>query len=664
MKRLLLFLLIALPLSAQINGPHRKIFSVSVTPITLDASCTGHGTTQTVSCSAAMTVTAGDTITCEGFVTTFSTEDAYITDPINGVYDTVYGNINGANANNWVISASFANSASGSITPNMNATNGGASEGLACQAWKGTPTSDVVDGLATISQATSAANPTAGTAVAPANASEVIICALDRSSAATTTAGTGFTPSGTLTAVTQSFSHYFQYMIQTTATAENCPFTSASVNYVDTQFAVENASNPAGYRPITGMFGFSASSQTNGATITTTILNTQNSGSAWSTHGNTTAAPWTNLGTGPTWDTSVNPTGTGRIIAQGFPHTFGDAGGSIFFSGTLGSGGASDFSFSDRSGNQGQSAWLSYFFRAGSSGVTNTTVCDMTQLGSGATTGTLTEQAHYDTTNHLQVYMEDANSGTGPLLTGLSLDTDYWLQAHLASVNERYHQIIVYSKSGSTWSQVGSTNYDVLCSSTSQTFCATPTFSGSGTGTATSGSTSLTITSATGTPAVGNVVYPTTGIAYLTAVEAISGTCSSTCTITLSQNTTAIVSGTVNFVAKPTTLVAATNGTASAGSTALTIVVPSSGTPAIGDPIGSTDGSIEPGTYITAVSGTAVTMSQGAHSAVATGVTFWSPASAQTVTIGKWSSCSFTNPIWYSGLVWDPYGSWGAFAPN
>ena len=156
-----------------------------------------------------------------------------------------------------------------------------------------------------------------------------------------------------------------------------------------------------------------------------------------------------------------------------------------------------------------------------------------------------------------------------------------------------------------------------------------------------------------------------TGIPYLTAVEAISGTCSSSCTVTLSQNTTASISGTVTFVGKPTTLVAATNGTASAGSTALTVVVPGSGTIAVNDPVGSTDGSIQQGTYVAAVSGTSVTLSQPATSAVATGVTFWSPtASASSFTIGKWSSCSFTNPVWYSGVVWDPYGDWGAFAPN
>ncbi len=630
--------------------------------ITLDATCTGSGSAQTLACSSPMTVTAGDTITCEGFVTGFEAEQLWFNDMTNGIYDTVHSGINPASTTNWTAIGVIFNSAGGSITPQINNNSGTTrSMGLSCVAWKGTRTSGVLDPTPVLFNSANASNPTAGTAVAPLNANETVICQLVRSTAATTSAGTGFSPAGTLTAVTSSsYSNYFEYQIQTTATAVNCPYTSASQNYVDTQFALLNSSNPVGYRALMGMFGVPAGTKTNGASASLADLNTQAAGSLWSTHGNPTTAPWTQgTGSAVTYDTSVNPTGTGTIMTQGVGHAFGDAGASLHFPGANTTG---SYIFTDSTSNYGTPMYVSHFLRLGSAGASNGQLCDLTQISNGVTDPNLLIQASYTSGSGIQFRFEsDSGTGSSTQTAFHGADTDYWIQIHLAGVNERNHQLSIYTKSGGVWSVAETLNYDVLCGTLAVSNCTLPTPTATTTGTATSGSTALTVASGAGI-ANGNVVV-CVGVPYLTVVASGGGTIS----LTISQNTTSSLSATnCNFYNKPTTLVAATNGTATSGSTALTIVAPGTGTPAVGNAVGSTDGNIVQGTIVTAVSGTSITLSQPTIGAESSGgVTFWTVSnSGNVIQFGKWSSCSFAGDVWYSGLTFDPYGTWGAFAPN
>jgi len=665
MRAIAFWLMAGIVLHAQISGPHRKIFSASVTPISVEATCSGTGSTQTVACSSAMTVTAGDTIECAGSTQEGDPMTLYFNDPVNGkTYDNIWGGLESNVADTWVATAVFQNSAGGSITPYVNNWEGPNVLSIKCRALKGTRTTLVLDTGAvnqTKQQTTAATNPTSGTAAAPTNNNEIVLGAMVRAATATVSDASPWTPGSTITAVGGTYPIYDHYSIQTTAATANSPMTASSSKYVDTQFAVLNASNPAGTRGVTGFYGVPAIAKTNGNSATAADLN----GTTTTLATINANATWVLSGTAGTYDTSVAPFGTGPIMAQGINHTFGDAATSIQMSGAQT---ANYYTWTAELADTGAPAWFSSFFRVGSSGTSSGQSCDSFEMETyGATEDAFFVQALYDTTNGLQLFMEPAEGGHSPLIQGLSLGTDYRLQIHTAGSGERYHQLIVQSKSGSTWSVAQTMNLDVLCTVGGPIACTTPPVVGSGTGSASSGSTSLTITSGSGTIAAGQVVVPQTGIPYLTAVESISGTCSSSCTITLSQPTTGVISGTVAFTTKPARLVAATNGTVSAGSTAVTIVVPGNGTIAVGNNVGGPG--IMDGTYVTAVSGTSLTLSHGASSAITNGgLWFWTGASGGAnfiaVHFGKWSTCNIGGSEWFSGMHFDPLGAWGAYAPN
>ena len=205
-----------------------------------------------------------------------------------------------------------------------------------------------------------------------------------------------------------------------------------------------------------------------------------------------------------TYDTAVNPTGTLGILVQGVAHTFGDAGSSLLATGATTT---ATYQTKDIWDNYGTPMYLSAFYRMASSGATNTTVCDMLSQSGGVTDTQIILQVQYNTTGgaHYGFVMEPAESGSSAVSSvHLSLDTDYWIQLHIAGVNERYHQLLIYSKSG-TWSLLNTLNYDHLCTNGSHALCTTPTAQATPTGTASSGSTALTVSSGTGI-ATGQVV--------------------------------------------------------------------------------------------------------------------------------------------------------------
>lgn len=639
--------------------------------ITVDASCNGNnqtpGSSFAFGCSSPMTVTAGDTIECVGSGTNFGAMSAFFTDNLNGTYDTIEQLPHPNSANAGVIVGVFQNSSGGSITPQMENWEP-QNINLYCRALKNTRTSLVVDGGSvnqTNSQSSAAANPTSGAAAAPTNNSEYVGCDMARPSVATVTGGTGFSPGGTLTGVPSTGSNYplyDQYDVQTTATAVNCPYTASSAEYVDSQFALLNASNPAGYRAFTGMFGAPAIAKTNGATVTLADLN----GATTTLATIPKHAGWT-LGEGSlsavTYTTAIAPTGTGKILLQGVGHTFGDAGTSIQFAGSINSGNANvtDLLWTGYGTNLGQEEWLGWFARVGSSGLLTATECDELEMDNTVTEATIDLQVVYSTANQLYFFFEYSIEGTSTynFMTALATDTDYWFQVEAAGVNDRYHKFLVYTKSGSTWTLSQSFTADILCTPAGQGLgCQTPTPVASTTGTATSSSTALVV--ASGTSIVVGQIVVGTGIPWLTTVTAVAGT-----SVTLSQNTTAPLSSTaVGFYTPPSKLITATSGTASSGSTALTIVANTYGTIAENDPVGGAG--IQEGTVVQSVTGTAVTLSLPTSAAISagSGVSFWAiPGSAEFL-FGKYSSCSMASPITYSAWAFDPYNDWGAFAPN
>jgi len=125
------------------------------------------------------------------------------------------------------------------------------------------------------------------------------------------------------------------------------------------------------------------------------------------------------------------------------------------------------------------------------------------------------------------------------------------------------------------------------------------------------------------------------------------------------------VSGTVYFNTAPTTIVTATNGSASSGSTALTIVAPTYGSIVAGDPVGGAG--IAQGTLVAVVnSTTSITLTMPTTAAISSGsgISFWSITQPLGAGFGRYSTCLDTAIHTYSGLVYDPLNDWGAFAPN
>ena len=595
----------------------------------------------------------------------------YFNDITNGTYDNVEGIVHPGSSSAWVATAVFQNSAGGSITPQANNWEGPTAINMKCRSLKGTRTTLVLDpGSVNQTNSTTAANPTSGSAAAPGTPNNIVIGAMVRPSAATTTDAAPWTPGGTITEIGSGANHYLlydHYSIQTTATTANSPMTASSAAFIDTQFAVLNASNAAGTRALTGVFGVPAIAKTNAASATTADLNgatttlrtLHDDGTGWAL----------NQGSAQTYDTGVSPSGTGSIMLQGVNHTFGDAATSVKFTVATG---LTEYLWGGKGATMGQPMYLSAFMRIGSSGLTINSACDSLFLNSGVTDSSITLQAYYNSTDGIYFDVEPLESGSSAQFkpsSHIALDTDFRPMLHMAGTNEQNHQLIIQQKSGGVWSTTDTFNYPVLCEITGAALCDTAYLAAhaqaSGTGSASSGSTSMTVTSGSGTVTVGYVVTGT-GIAWPTTVNAVTnaGICTVSCVVTLSQNSSGAVSGTVTFNTRPTTIVSATNGTVTGGSTAMTIVAATFGTPAVGQPMGGAG--LAPGTYAAGVSGTSITLSQKAVSTMPSGagVTFWQAANALSFGFGRYSTCLDTAAHWYSGFVFDPFNDWGAFVPN
>ena len=302
-------------------------------------------------------------------------------------------------------------------------------------------TSTTCSGTATISTSISSGTPT--------NNNEAIICELIRATAATTTAGTGFTPSGTLTATAQTIALYDQYQIQTSATAQNCPYTSASAKYTNGQIALLNASNPQGAKALgPGVYRPPAAVQTNGATVTAAILNsTSGSLSTLAPPGDTGASWWTMSGSG-TFDTSVHPLGTLPLLVNGVYHVLGDAGTSVKIPSATTSSGP-EWNQQGMLDN-GTGAWYGQFVRIGTNEVSGQG-CDTFNLDSTLVEGAMTMQINYNTGPGVGFVLEinaaaTPSSSTLFPSTALNLGQDYYMIAHAAGVDDANDDVYIYGE--------------------------------------------------------------------------------------------------------------------------------------------------------------------------------------------------------------------------
>lgn len=634
--------------------------------ITLDASCTGNGTANYLQCSAPMTVTAGDAIVCNiAAQSGGSSLTGTVIDSVNGPYNLVYATTVAGTANpSFAGVAVLENSLGGSITPIAYYKTAPTTQTtINCKAWNNVAASYILDGGA-VEQTTSASviNPISGSAQSPTNNNELVVAYMSRNSATAPSSGGGsWLPAGTLTVIGGTgMRQEDEYQIQTTASAVQGSFTgnTTAQNTVDTQLAILPIGATGGYRSLTGFYvplGTTSSPPSNGSTVTAATLGA--AASYLTSVIQFSASPYWTVGGTPTFDTSVNPTATGRIMVAQSAHTFGDVGGSVKY--TQAATGSSQVQ--DDWADHGEGDWLWSFYRISGTGIVNNDFCDILDDKGGVTSLEMTTQMKYST-NDVGFILESTDgavvSGSQRLSIGNLVNTDMRVGMHIASTNERYHVLKIQTKSGSTWSDAFTLNYDNLCTQSSQTNCTTPSPAASPTGTNTSGTTAMTLSSGTGTVNGQIVLDPANScLKWPTRIDSGGGTTS----ITLSQPSTCAVSGTtVNFYSKPTELVTATNGTVSAGSTAMTIVVPTTGTIATGQPIGGSG--IMPGTIVSAISGTALTLSIPASSAMTSdGVSFWNAASTtRAINFGRFASCNTAANQWWSGLLEDEAAT-GAF---
>ena len=247
-----------------------------------------------------------------------------------------------------------------------------------------------------LTRSATAANPTSGTAAAPTNNNEVVVCQLVRATAATTSNSAPWLPSGTLTGVTQTLAQYFQYQIQTSATTVNCNYTSVSAAFRDTQFSLINSASTGGYHGLTGVYAV-ANAQTNAATATAAILNTISGATAGSlTSFSISGVGWTGGNAGINFKTgsSTAPLGSLKILGNQQPHTLGDSATAINFPiAELTHG----FNFEPYAvGDQGNGMWSGMFINVEGT-LTAAQGCDVMANFGGVVDGSLTLQLNYQT---------------------------------------------------------------------------------------------------------------------------------------------------------------------------------------------------------------------------------------------------------------------------
>ena len=215
--------------------------------------CGGHNSASPATCSAAMTPTAaGDSVNCVIQQFSFGTVGGYVSDSVNGPYDAVFQDYYDSSNGHWESGFRLDNISASAITPT--AVTQGSTSGLsiACILFKGTATSFALDpGWVQFNPPTSAgnvgitgANPTTGTAQTPTNAKEAKFCGMSNVGPTTPAAGSGFSTLGTGQLAGAEL--WPEWKIDTTAVADNGPYTAASDTWVDGCMGNMNAGAASG----------------------------------------------------------------------------------------------------------------------------------------------------------------------------------------------------------------------------------------------------------------------------------------------------------------------------------------------------------------------------------------------------------------------------------
>jgi hypothetical protein len=638
----------------RVPGPGGGPSGAGIVAITVESSCTGTGTgVDFVPCSTALTFTNGDAILCGGVTngSSFDASNIVFSDNTNGYYALLTGyNHPTQTTNDWTAIGIMENATS-PATPQIHNYEGNGMP-FTCYAVKGVPTSYVADGGAVnLTKSATGTNPTAGSVTAPTNGNEIGICFMNgANNTGTTSVGSGY--SGLISAI-QTLTTYSQYQIQTTAVAINCPMTNAtSKAYRDTQVALVNAAN-TGARGLAGVYGSPAVAQTNGATATTTILTAQPGGVLSTLNAPAGSTIITEPdGVNVTFDTSVAPIGSHSLIMNGVSHVIGDAGTSMLFPGTAGSTTSTSYQ-ANTEGYQtmGQPHWVSFFWKLGS-GTSNGQGCDTISLFGGIK-GIITAQAIV-AAGTIGFDMEDFNSDTNAPSGTIAQGTNVRLYLHAAGLNEANNQVVVATCSGTCTTALNSTWSVAL--TVNKPWVGTPIATTTATGSPASNQ--IVVGSATGI-VIGQSVTGTNGqfdYSPGTYVTAITGT-----TVTLNQNPlNTLVAKTVYFGGMVATTSGTTNGTTTLTVTSGTGLV--AGGLYVGQFIQKAD--VPVGTYLASGSGTTWTMSQAATGSTTSQTSFWTPANGNLAAKwGKYSSCSITTQEWFSAMVWDVFGTYGALIP-
>lgn len=635
------------------------------TAISLEASCSGTGTATNNACSSAMTVSAGDLIIVHCYTNngSFDPSNIVASDGVNGYYRALVGRAHPANSDDWSATFYLENSASGPITPQCSnwEANG---MGIIARAYKNTRTSQALDGgsainLINVSSSTST-TPNAGTAGAPTNSNEVVDCSLVITSTTTVTGGSGYSPGGTLTGAVSTLGAYTQYQVN--PSTANCNFSlAAAKSYTDYQVAGLNASNPAGYVGVTGFYGAPAGTQTNGASATVAILNNNSTGTLNTLNGASANTWWSLLaGSAVTFDTSVHPLGSLKLLANGIGHTIGDAGASI----KVPSANTTTAYQYNQEGlvSNGNDEWMFSFFRVnGATG--NGNFCDNWNMNDTLTGGNETLQVYFDTSPGIHFQIERSQGNT-PTVTGLNpspalnQNQDYAVLWKVPGVNSLIEDVyILYEATPGTLPWIV---HDHFTAARTGNHVITTTASAS------SGASSITVASATGI-VTGQAVFSATtsvdtGQIPLGAYVGSSYTPGST-TVPLVNAAGSSITTTASMSTTPVEFAGNTayqTCSVTAGSTTLTC---GSGTGIVGGASNTGQfvgmAGVAAGTWVASGSGTTWTLSQKAVTTqTSVPAQFWNPdGSTLGFHFGKYSSCTFPADFWFSGIIFDPYGT-------
>jgi hypothetical protein len=452
MTKLILFLALLFPLAAfgQWTLPQHivRVASVAIGTITLD---TPHCSAASTSCTLTG-VTAGDFIDCHYYNFAFEAPALYVSDATNGVYSLTSHYTDSANLLEG--EAVFQGSAAGTITPTISSISMPYGT-ISCETYKHVNANYLdpgpIDQLQVVS---STANPVSGTAQTPTHANELISGFMSNLSV-TPTAGTGYTLIDSATTPDSLGNTWPEYMIQTTATATNSPYTAASDSWMDMTTAFLPAGESGGVIPLSGMYADFAGN-TNGSAVSAANLGTATYASL--------IGGWGGTYSGGTYNTTIAPPNrVSPVWVNGKTHA-----------GTTGiaidhvSNATESFNWDGDAPAVSASESLSFFFRTAYTRNTNSDLCDMAQVAHGGSGDNVTLQTGYTTASGLGLRMEISN-GTTYTSPFVAINPNQWYWVSMQLSVSGTHKLYVYSETTPgtlPWTLLGTSTWPVEVSGT------------------------------------------------------------------------------------------------------------------------------------------------------------------------------------------------------